>query len=245
MRSVCSAVILFFAATGSLFADAASDFAATNREYAAGHFQTATEGYEALVRAGQSNASLFYNLGNAWYRRGDLARAILNYERALALEPNHAEATANLRLAREQARALELTPPAPERFLLSISSNSYAWMAAIAFWLGAFALTAFAFRRSARRAVAVIVAFLFCAGALYALYTVENGNRGRALAIITGKNINARLATADSANSVLALPAGSEIKMLNIRGDWSYAALPNNLRGWIPTKSAEPVRLQL
>jgi hypothetical protein len=89
----------------------------------------------------------------------------------------------------------------------------------------------------------MIVVFLFCGGALYALYTVENGTRGDSLAIVTEKNINARLATADNANSVLALPAGSEIKILSTRGDWSYAALPNNLRGWIPTKSAESVRL--
>ena len=85
--------------------------------------------------------------------------------------------------------------------------------------------------------------FLFGGCALYALYTVENGTRGDSLAIVTGKNINARLATADNANSVLALPAGSEIKILSNRGDWSYAALPNNLLGWIPTKSAESVRM--
>jgi hypothetical protein len=57
------------------------------------------------------------------------------------------------------------------------------------------------------------------------------------------KNTEARLATADNANTVLALPAGSEVKLLSTRGDWSYAALPNNLRGWIPTNSAELVRL--
>ena len=243
MRSVCLTAITFFLTAGALFADAAGDFAAANREYAAGHFQAATEGYEALVRSGQSNASLFYNLGNAWYRRGDLARAILNYERALALEPHHAEASANLRLVRDQARALELTAAWPERFLVSISSDSYTWMAAIGFWVGVFALAAFGFRRSTGKAVTMIVAFLFCSSALYALHTVENGNRGESLAIVTGKNINARLATADNANSVLALPAGSEIKILSTRGDWSYAALPNNLRGWIPTKSAESVRL--
>lgn len=243
MRFLCLAAITFFVTAGALFADAAGDFATANREYAAGHFQAATEGYEALVRAGQSNASLFYNLGNAWYRRGDPARAILNYERALALEPQHAEATANLRLVRDQARALELTAQWPERFLVSIRSDSYAWMAAIGLWVGIFALTAFVFRRSTGKAVVMIAAYLFCGGALYALYTVENGNRGESLAIVTGKNINARLATADNANSVLALPAGSEIKILSTRGDWSYAALPNNLRGWIPTKSAESVRM--
>jgi tetratricopeptide (TPR) repeat protein len=244
MRSfVRLSAIVFFSTISALFADSAADFANANREYAAGHFQAATEGYEALVRAGQTNPVLFYNLGNAWYRRGDLARAILNYERALALEPRHAEATANLRLVRDQARALELTASGPERYLDSITSDAYAWMAAIGFWVGAFAFASFLFRRSTSKAVAMIVAFLFAGGALYALYTVENGSHGQSLAIVVGKNIDARLATADNANSVLALPPGSEINLLSTRGDWSYAALPNNLRGWVPTTSAESVRM--
>ena len=243
MRSVWLTAIFFLATAGALLADPASDFAAANREYAAGHFQAAGEGYAALVRAGECNPTLFYNLANAYYRRGDLARAILNYERVLALDPHHAEATANLQLVRDQARALELTAQRPERFFLSISSASYAWMAVIGFWVGIFALTMFAFRRSTARALVMIVAFLSSAGALYALYTVENGNRGQSLAIVTGKNVDARLATADNANSVLALPPGSEVNILSTRGDWSYAALPNNLRGWIPTKGAELVRM--
>ena len=77
----------------------------------------------------------------------------------------------------------------------------------------------------------------------FASYEIPNGNRGRGLAIVTGSDVTARLATADNANSVLRLPAGSEIKVLSVRGDWIYAALPNNLRGWIPTKAAEQVLL--
>ena len=73
--------------------------------------------------------------------------------------------------------------------------------------------------------------------------TLDNGSKGRALAIVTGNDVQARLATADTANSVLALPPGSEIKILSTRGDWMYAALPNDLRGWIQTKNAEQVRL--
>ena len=60
---------------------------------------------------------------------------------------------------------------------------------------------------------------------------------------MTGKNIEARLATADNASSILALPPGSEIKVLSEWGDCIYAALPSDLRGWIPAKSAERVRL--
>ena len=88
-----------------------------------------------------------------------------------------------------------------------------------------------------------VAALLISAVASYAVYTLEGGSNGSALAIITSKDVQARLATADTANSVLALPPGSEIKILSTRGDWIYAALPNSLRGWIPAKNAEQVRL--
>jgi hypothetical protein len=63
------------------------------------------------------------------------------------------------------------------------------------------------------------------------------------VAIVTAKNIQARLATAENAGTVLVLPPGSEIKVLSTRGEWIYALLPNELRGWIPAHSAESVRL--
>ena len=59
--------------------------------------------------AGPYSANLFYNLGNAYFRTGNFGRAILNYERALALDRHHPESEANLRVVRDEARALERT----------------------------------------------------------------------------------------------------------------------------------------
>src|SRR5437016_4213136 len=162
------AFLLCAVSTSSAFAQLDSDFAKANQDYAQGNFNEAISGYRTLVGSGQWSANLFYDLGNAYFRTGDFGRAILNYERALALERHHPEATANLQIARDEARALE---------------------------------------------------------------------------IVTGQDVQARLATADTANSVLALPPGSEVKILSTRGDWVYAVLPNKLRGWIPVKRTELVRL--
>jgi tetratricopeptide (TPR) repeat protein len=241
MRFISIATAISLLASATVRADSATDFARANAEYAAQHYQAAIDGYEALVRAGQRNSALFYNLGNAWYRRGDQARTILNYERALALDPEHAEAKANVQLVRDQARALELVPQGAERFLSAIGPGTYLWLAVAAFWIGLFALAMLLFRRSAAKTVVMVGSFILCGCAAYALYVLENSGRSRA--IVLNKSIEARLATADNANSILALPPGSEVKLLSTRGDWSYAALPNNLRGWIPAKSVELVRL--
>jgi tetratricopeptide (TPR) repeat protein len=228
----------------SAFAQSDPQFAKANEEFAQGHFKEAIAGYEALISAGQWNPNLFYDLGNAYFRTKDFGRAILNYERALALERHHPEATANLQIARDEARALELQPSRLERYLQLASANQYSVVAAVAFWLMIFAFAAMIFARRRSGALALSVCCLFVSAfAAWAIYVLERGNEGRALAIITGKDVQARLATADTANSVLALPPGSEIKILSTRGDWTYAELPNNLRGWIPAKQAEQVRL--
>jgi tetratricopeptide (TPR) repeat protein len=240
---ICAVAWTFW--ISSAFAQPSAEFKKANQEYAHGHFKEAIAGYETLVSAHQWSANLFYDLGNAYFRTGDFGRAILNYERALGLDARHPEATANLQIARDESRALELQPTRLERYLQLASINQYSIAASVAFWLGIFGILALVFAR--RRSSALILLSILCllvsAAAVWAIYTLERGNKGRALAIVTGKDVQARLATADTANSVLALPPGSEIKILSTRGDWMYASLPNDLRGWIQTKNAEQVRL--
>jgi tetratricopeptide (TPR) repeat protein len=240
----CCAVVCLLTVSSAL-AQSDVQFTKANQAYAQGHFKEAIDAYEAVVGSGQWSANLFYDLGNAYFRTSNFGRAILNYERALALERRHPEATANLQIARDEAHALEMQPTWPERYLRCASINQYSVTAAVAFWIGVFCLAAliFAHRRPAATFALLLFAFSIFAVAIFAIWKLDRGVEGRALAIVTAENVHARIATADTANSVLALPPGSEIKILSTRGDWIYAALSNNLRGWIPARSAEQVRL--
>ena len=229
----------------SILAQTDAPFAKANQEYADGKFREAIDDYEALVHAGEWSAALFYNLGNAYFRTSDFGHALLNDERALALQPNHPEAQTNLRIAREQAHALELSPGWAERIGRGVPSNRGAAIAAVIFFWGGLFLFAASLLTSPRRKG--LLAFGFCAllsaaFLSYFLMTLERGVKGGSLAIVTGNETQARLATADTAASVMVLPTGSEVKVDQQRGDWVYAELPNNQRGWIPSKSIELVR---
>jgi len=213
-------------------------FAKANTEFNAGYFKAAITDYGAVVQSGEWSANLFYDLGNAYFRDSDFGRAILNYERALQLDRNHPEADANLRIARDQTHALELAPAPLEKYLNFAGASSFAILAAILFW-GTIILLIL--RR--RKVVWMTIGLLLIAGCGLAVYKLESGTRGQAVAIVVGDNVEARVATADSAKSVLALPPGSEVMILQERGDWSYAALPNDLRGWISTNAVEKVRM--
>jgi tetratricopeptide (TPR) repeat protein len=240
-----AAIVLGCATVSMARADQDPVFAQANQQYSEGHFQEAIKSYESLVASGQWSANLFYDLGNAWFRLGDFGQTILNYERALALDPHHPEAAANLALVRDEARALELKRNAFERYIEAGTPTQYSIAAAIAFWTTLLLTAHFFFsrRRSAALVVLTIFSAVLFAGTVFALYSLETGSKGEALAIVTGKDIVARLATADNASSVLALPRGSEIKVLSQRGDWLYAELPNDLRGWIPATGAQRVRM--
>jgi tetratricopeptide repeat protein len=242
-RSLMAALCLLTLVASSVMAQTDTSFFRANDEYAKGKFQDAIRDYGSLVQAKQWSAPLFYDLGNAYFRTGDLGRSILNYERALALDPQHPESAANLALAREEARSLELQRGRFDVLLRRITPDQVTIVAAVAFWIAVIGLTATLLlrRRSTMSMLATVVALIVTVLSVFLVYQLESTRK--TLAIITGPDVQARLATADNAGTVLHLPPGSEVQMLSQRGDWVYASLPNNMRGWIPAASVELVRL--
>ncbi|HEY2103774.1 MAG TPA: tetratricopeptide repeat protein [Chthoniobacterales bacterium] len=220
--------------------DSTTRFQKANSEFADGNFKDAIANYEAIVKSGEWSANLFYNLGNAYYRDQDFGRAILNYERALRLDPHHPEAGANLRLTRDETHALELPPSLEEKYLGPVDPSILAVAAAALFWV---AIILLVIRARGGALAGAIVCLILCSACSFALYSIESGVAGKTGAVTVGGNTEARIATADSAKSVLALPPGSEVLILQPRGDWNYVALPNDQRGWIPAKAAEQIQL--
>lgn len=79
-------------------------FFEANRAYKNDRFQEAADGYLKLIENGFENGHIYYNLGNAYFRIGDLGRAILSYERARLLIPRDDDLIFNLSHARNQAQ---------------------------------------------------------------------------------------------------------------------------------------------
>ena len=84
--------------------------------YVKNDYASAIQIYEALLKEGEA-AEVYYNLGNSYYKAGDIAKAILNYERALLIQPGNADIRANLEIAR--AKTIDKVIPVPEVFFVS------------------------------------------------------------------------------------------------------------------------------
>nr|MBC8452723.1 hypothetical protein [Spirochaetota bacterium] len=67
-------------------------------------YLSAAQYYNSLIESGITNAKLFYNAGNAYFRLGDLGMAILNYRRALLFFPGEEKQQFNLDFFRSQPK---------------------------------------------------------------------------------------------------------------------------------------------
>ena len=85
-------------------------------EYSKGNYQQAIKDYEELLKAGES-AEIYYNLGNAYYRTENITRAVLNYERALLLNPADEDIRFNLQMAR--SKTIDKITPESEMFFFT------------------------------------------------------------------------------------------------------------------------------
>ncbi len=230
---------LFLLVACTAQASAPSEFNAANNLYDKGDFKAARSSYEALVKSGNLSPNLFFNLGNADYRLGDKGAAFVAYERALALDPSHPEAKANLNFLRQETGAKIPDVPWLGRLLSWPTPSHSAWLAAAAVWVLCFSLAPALFKRRAAWTPAVLsLLVLAWCGAVLGWYQ----SRGETW-ITTGTQASARVAPADSSGLAAALPMGSHVRLLLERGPWLYVQLPDQSRGWIAKDAVTPVAL--
>ena len=76
-------------------------FTAGNQHYANKEYARAIKAYQQVLAQGVESAQLYYNLGNAYFKHGDLGHAIANYLKARRLDPANEEIQFNLEFARQ------------------------------------------------------------------------------------------------------------------------------------------------
>lgn len=227
-----------------------------NRLYAEGRYTEAALTYEDLVARGIRSGALFYNLGNAYFKEGDLGRAILNYERATRLIPRDADLQANLRLASGQI--VERHELQNVTFVGSAVAVAARWLTldemalvGLVSWFG-LAFLWILWQRipqpSARLREALLLglvvtgtvfvgSFGLCASRLY-LQQVSP----QAIVLTPETNV---FSGPDTRNSPeFTLHAGAKIHLLEARGQWYRLSLPGSERqGWIALEAVARIQL--
>jgi tetratricopeptide (TPR) repeat protein len=210
-------------------------------------YRESAEAYEALIASGVRNGGVYYNLGNAYYRLGDIGRAILAYRRAELYEPHGAELRANLQTARSLG-ANQIEVPARSRLIENLlfwqahtSTRGRAVFATAVFTLAWVFLIVRLF--AARRWLVGL--FLGCL-ALAAVSGVSaawqlHHRQTHPAGVILAEDVVARTGNGESYQPKFEekLQPGVEFTLLERRSDWLRIRLPNDEQGWIPADTAE------
>lgn len=231
--------------------DASSDMGGANSSYEDGDFELAARTYQQIVDQGHREAALFFNLGNAHYKNGDIGRAVLNYLRAERLAPRDPDIRANLEIARgetvdvldeDEGPGAAIVPTA-----LRLTDDELA-VVALALWV----LTALSLalrmllrtgkvRRAARYAIFIAgILMLVSAGSLGV--RLFDGSDDDAVIIADWVDV---LSGPDSQYSTeFRLHAGAEARLIDQRRDWARVALGDDeFQGWVPASDVERVSL--
>lgn len=217
--------------------------------YMKNDYASAIQIYEALLNKGEA-AEVYYNLGNSYYKAGETAKAILNYERALLLQPGNSDIRANLEIAR--SKTIDKVEPTPEIFFVSwtkalINSMSVdAWANwGIAFFILLIASLYFFFFSK----VVVLKKIGFITGLLFLMCTVlanvfamqqKESLSNRDSAIVMNPSVTVRSTPNESGTSLFILHEGSKVVIKdNSMKEWKEIRLEDGKVGWVPATSIE------
>lgn len=224
-------------------------FADANTQYAEGNYMEAAVLYEQVL-VEQPAPEVYYNLGNAYFKQGELAQAILAYERALRLKPSFKDAKHNLQFA--QSRIIDNIEDTHSFFLSNwlkavrnalrqrvwiIVSISLFILALLGFFVFAFSQT-IGLRKTAFyiSVVSFIISVVACvnAGSLYQRDTQCSE------AIITQGIVNAKSSPDRSGNDLFTVHEGTKVEITEVIGDWCCVQVGNNI-GWMPLAYLERI----
>lgn len=229
-------------------AQADSTAAAAQQAYASGDYEAALKGFEA-VAAHYRSASLCLAMGNTHYKLGDLAQAILWYERGLRLAPADEDLRANLDIANEQVRD---RLPAGQGLALGRTwdalrgNNPDAW-ARRSLWacllLFAALTAAHGARGIARQGAWVLAGImaLILTGCLLMAYARHRALTATDEAIVMVAKVEARSEPREEAKALFVLHRGTKVSASAGLDGWIEVRLPNGTAGWLPASALERI----
>jgi len=244
LLSVCAFV--FCCGTVSLRASTVDlQFDQYNRAYAEGRTAEALQGYQTLLNNHQISASLLFNLANASYRQGDVARAVLNYERARLLKPSDPDIRANLDLVRRSSGLTVAEDPFWKRALLFFSLDQWAWFGFSAFLLASLISCIRGVWQNfwpARPCPQQLFNFSMVAALLLILPAAAGlfvQSRDLDRAVVMHNEVMLKLSPFDKAEAVGELHAGETVRPLKEFDNYVLVENQSGRRGWVGKSQIE------
>jgi tetratricopeptide (TPR) repeat protein len=214
---------------------AASSFDSANNLYYAGKFTDAVAAYENILFSGQKSVALYYNLGNAHFKSGQIGQAIAAYLQAERLTPRDPDIRANLQFARNQIQGPTLAPTSGQRLLAKLTLNEWTLLAAAGLWLCFLFLALREWRPALKRplqlylSAAAIATILLCACVTASWLDIRSNRK----AVVTSHDAMVHRGPLDESPSAFTVHDGAELRVLDQNNDWLQVTSDPSRIGWL------------
>lgn len=255
LKKVASVVILLLSLGASMniqAKDLDSLWTAGVQAYTDGKFADASTAWTSIEESGQKSAKLYYNLGNAWFKQGNYPKAILNYERALRLDPSYSDARYNLEFTSNFVQ--DKIEPVPEFILKSVARKvcyvmgSNAWaviflvLLAAALMMGLLFLLGSSVGKRRAGFYCGIVLLLLSAGALSFSAWQKSDSMKTDTAIVMSPVSSVKSSpSSGSSKDLFVIHEGTKVTILDEVGSWKNISLADGRQGWLPAADLEVI----
>lgn len=255
LRKVVTVVTLLLSLGASMniqAKDLDSLWTAGVQAYTDGKFSDASAAWTSIEESGQKSAKLYYNLGNAWFKQGNYPKAILNYERALRLDPSYSDARYNLEFTSNFVQ--DKIEPVPEFILKSVARKvcyvmgSNAWAVIFLVLLAAALMMGLLFLLGAsvgkRRAgfYCGIVLLLLSAGALsFSIWQKSDSVKTDTAIVMSPVSSVKSSPSSGSSKDLFVIHEGTKVTILDEVGSWKNIALADGRQGWLTSNELEVI----
>lgn len=243
MKYNLSFILFIFSAPCALFAQS---FDAGVELYRASQYHNAITVFSELDSSLVAAPEVQYNLGNCYFKLGDLPQAIVHYERALKADPSDADAAFNLALC--NARIADKIPPVQRVFVdrwwhsaaTAFSPSQWGWWLVAGSWMVAGFAALFLFgssgfhRQSGLIGSAVAVLFTVL---VWLLASSSQREVERNFAVVKAPTVTSKSEPNDTANNLFVVHEGLKVEVIDRHEDWRYVTLADGNRGWMPASS--------
>ena len=248
--------ILFISLSFSLSGNSLKDSAVlylqqANEAYQSNDFENAVALYTKVVDLQYESATLYYNLGNAYFKSGDNARALLWFERARRLDPNNEDIIHNISFV--QQKLIDRIEHLPRLFIVKLwnsvsqflTGNQWAILSIIACAVFALCLLLILLIRiSWVRSLSVFIAIL---ALVFTIFSVIFAKKESARyiqhpeGIVMGYVVYVKSTPNEKGSDLFVIHSGLKVGITDQLNEWVEIRLPNGEKGWVLSAQIEQI----
>jgi len=249
MKKIIIAILVLTTTFAALDAQVIQEqaFAKANFYYNESKYDTALVIYENIIEEGFVSAPLLYNIGNTYFKLRNYPMAILNYEKALKLDPNNEEIKQNLSIA--NSLITDKIEPMPVFFTAKLwknignwqSANGWAKTSLVIFFILTISLFLYFTTHSivikkTTFFINILIILLFICSLILSSQKYKYMNQHNEGIVMT-PTITVKSSPSASGVDLFVLHEGTKVEVLDHTDNWDKIKIADGSVGWLPVSS--------